>query len=217
MLAGFYELGASAADLELLGRIASLASLAGAPFIAGASSKLLGCPSLQTAPDPRDWGGVDPSLANSWRSLRQQTEAIYLGLTLPRLLLRLPYGKETDAIERFDFEEMTTTPRHESYLWGNPAWGCACLLAQAFTRNGWELQPGEVSEIEGLPLHIHREEDGQSHTQPCAEVLLTMTAAETILENGIMPFLSFKDRDIVRLARFQSIADPLTPLAGRWE
>jgi hypothetical protein len=28
--------------------------------------------------------------------------------------------------------------------------------------------------------------------------------------------LSLRDRDVVRLARFQSIRDPLTPLAGRW-
>ena len=31
-----------------------------------------------------------------------------------------------------------------------------------------------------------------------------------------LPLLPLRDQDVVRLARFQSIADPLAPLAGRW-
>ena len=51
---------------------------------------------------------------------------------------------------------------------------------------------------------------------PCAEVLLTERAAEIVLERGLMPLLSFRDRDRIRLARFQSVREPLTALAGRW-
>ena len=51
---------------------------------------------------------------------------------------------------------------------------------------------------------------------PCAEVVLSDRAAEIILDGGLMPVLSLRDQDVVRLARFQSIADPLAPLAGRW-
>jgi predicted component of type VI protein secretion system len=66
-----------------------------------------------------------------------------------------------------------------------------------------------------LPIYVY-EEDGNRRVKPCAEVLLTVRAAEIILERGLMPLLSFRDRDVVRLARFQSIRDPLTSLAGRW-
>jgi type VI secretion system protein ImpC len=57
---------------------------------------------------------------------------------------------------------------------------------------------------------------GETRIQPCAEVLLTEHAAERILAQGIMPLLSFRDRDKVRLARFQSLADPPAALQGRW-
>ncbi len=58
--------------------------------------------------------------------------------------------------------------------------------------------------------------DGESEPKPCAEVLLTEDAVERMLEEGLIPLVSFKNRDLVRLARFQSIADPPRALAGRW-
>jgi type VI secretion system protein ImpC len=66
-----------------------------------------------------------------------------------------------------------------------------------------------------MPAHVYRE-DGESRIKPCAEALLTEKAAAAILDNGIMPLLSLKDRDVVRLLRFQSLADPSAPLEGRW-
>jgi type VI secretion system protein ImpC len=70
-------------------------------------------------------------------------------------------------------------------------------------------------DIENLPLHLYKQA-GEPRTKPCAEVLFTEEAAELILENGIMPLLSFKNQDRIRLARFQSLADPPAHLAGRW-
>ena len=86
---------------------------------------------------------------------------------------------------------------------------------EAFCRHGWELRPGAPREVDGLPLHVYWE-GGESRTKPCAEVLLDDRAAEAILGRGLMPLLSVRDRDAVRLARFQSVAAPSTPLAGRW-
>jgi type VI secretion system protein ImpC len=77
------------------------------------------------------------------------------------------------------------------------------------------MRPGDFQDIEGVPLHVYRDA-GETRSQPCAEVLLTFEAAERILDSGLMPLLSFKDRDSVRLARFQSVADPLAPLSGWW-
>jgi type VI secretion system protein ImpC len=78
------------------------------------------------------------------------------------------------------------------------------------------LTPGIIQDIEDLPLHVYREQ-GESRIKPCAEFLLTEAAAEAILEKGLMPLLSFKNRDMVRVARFHSVADPPASLAGRWD
>ena len=77
------------------------------------------------------------------------------------------------------------------------------------------MSPGDDLELVGLPAHTTRE-GGESKLQPCAEVLLTERALTAILERGLMPFMSFPDRDAVKLVRFQSLADPAATLAGAW-
>jgi type VI secretion system protein ImpC len=216
LIVGNYIFGPEREDAELLGRLARIANAARAPFIAEASPRLLGCVSLADAPSPQDWRRTaDADSATAWAALRGLSEASAIGLALPRFLLRLPYGKKTDPIESFDFEEMPGSPLHQDYLWGNPAFACALLLAQSFNEYGWDMRSGVHAQIEGLPLHVY-EQDGESELKPCAEALLTEDAAERILENGLMPLVSVKERDAIRLMRFQSIADPLRPLAGHW-
>jgi type VI secretion system protein ImpC len=124
-------------------------------------------------------------------------------------------GKDTSPVESFDFEEFPESPVHEDYLWGNPAFSVAFMLAQSFSESGWEKRPAETLDLDGLPLHAWRQ-NGNSEVKPCAEVLLTEDTIDQILAAGLMPLVSLKGRDGVRLARFQSIADPPTALFGRW-
>lgn len=215
LLIGNYMFGAEGDDVELLGRLAKIAQAAGAPFIAGASPRLLGCASIADTPHPRDWKSpLQPEEAEAWDALRR-SPAEWIGLALPRFLLRLPYGKDTDPIESFDFEEMPGPPEHEDYLWGNPAFACALLLAQSFSEDGWQMRPGSHNEIDRLPLHTYKH-NGETELQPCAEALLTEEAAQKILECGLMPLVSLKGTDAVKLVRVQSIKEPLRTLAGRW-
>ena len=100
--------------------MAKVAAAAGAPFIAGASPGLLGCDSVADLPDRRKWTKQPaPEIAAAWTALRGLPEARYLGLTLPRFLIRLPYGKETESTELFDFEEIPDAAAHDDYLWAN--------------------------------------------------------------------------------------------------
>jgi type VI secretion system protein ImpC len=196
-IVGNYNFGqepADAARLQLFGKIA--ASL-GAPFLAE------GQPPAEGEP------------AAHWLELVKSPNARWIGLALPRFLLRLPYGPGTSPLESFAFEEMPESV-HAHYLWGNPAFCCALLLGQAFRRDGWNLHPGSHRRVEGLPLHVYQE-DGASVAKPCAEILLGEKDAEFLLENGVMPLASLKDEDAALLVRFESIAIPPSALAGRWE
>jgi type VI secretion system protein ImpC len=214
LLVANYSFGPKSEDVELLARIAMIAGQAGAPFLAGADPAILGCESLAGIPEPREWK-PEQAAREFWNTLRQLPEASYVGLVMPRFLLRMPYGQQTDPVETFPFEEMPPVPEHGRYLWGNPAVAVATLLAQAFEVAGWEMRPGAIRELSSLPLYIYRR-DGESIAQPCAEGLLTDEAAEAISDQGIMPLLSAKDGDRILLARFQSVADPARALSGRW-
>jgi type VI secretion system protein ImpC len=194
-IVGNFAFGPSAEDAAGLRTLGRIAAAIGAPFLA------------ESQP-PSD---AEPG--SDWTALRKSAEARWIGLALPRFLLRLPYGKDTSEVESFAFEEMPRSV-HAHYLWGNPAFACACLLGEAFRNEGWNLRPS-AGEITGLPLHIYKV-DGEPVAKHCAEVLLSEHDIEFILDNGLMPVMSRKNRDSVLLPRMQSITEPLAPLAGRW-
>lgn len=217
ILAGCYRFGPNRKDAEILGRLAILSDLAGAPFLSGAEDRLLGCASLPDTRHPEDWEDPFDSDGDraAWKALRELPEASHIGLLLPRFMLRLPFGKDTDPTESFEFEEMPDESVHDWYAWGNPSLAAAYLLCESFYRSGWKFHPGMIQNIEDLPLHVFTRQ-GQPEVKPPAEVFLSERAAEAIMEKGVMPLLSIKHRDVIRLARFQSIADPSAGLAGPW-
>jgi type VI secretion system protein ImpC len=192
LIAGNYTFAQTELDAQVLRRLAMLGSSVGAPFVAEAQL-------------PRE------STEQAWTDLRNSPEARWIGLALPRFLLRLPYGKDTSAMEGFPFEEMPTS-EHGSYLWGNPSFLCAYLLGKSFLDQGWGMTRIE-RRLEGLPIHVYKE-DGEPVAKPCAEILMTEKEAEGLLEAGFMPVASLKNQPAAMVVRFQSIAQPLAPLAG---
>ena len=214
IVVGAFRFGSVSEDMELLPRLAATAHRAGAVLLAEADPRLVGCSSLEETPSPRDW--KQPELEHSWQQVRLRPESASVGLALPRFLLRLPYGKETSPLDSFDFEEFYGRPTHSEYLWGNPAFVVALMIGQSFDEAGWEVRPGSRYQIENQPLHTYRA-DGDLQSKPCAEVLLTAEAVERILGRGLIPLVSYKGRDSVRVGRFQSIAEPPQPIRGRWD
>ncbi|MCW5980964.1 MAG: type VI secretion system contractile sheath large subunit [Bryobacteraceae bacterium] len=188
IVGGLYTFAPSAGDAALLERMAALARAGGAAFVAGAA--------------PRFAERLTPEEEQAWSALRRSPVAQSIGLTWPRLLLRLPYGPRTSSTDLLEFDEMPAPPAHEAYLWGNPAIAAVCALA------------GASNEFERLPVHTWRDAEGEPQMTPCAERWLTADQALRLLELGVMPLVSIKGRDAARLLRLQSVADPCAPLAG---
>jgi type VI secretion system protein ImpC len=192
-------------DVDLLARLAQVAAAARAPVLAAAGAGLL------RAADPGAASASEPS--DAWQALRSLAEAQYAGLIAPRFLLRLPYGRSTDPIDSFAFEEMPGRREAGALLWGSPALAGASLLANAWREDGWGFDAPDHATVSGLPVYVFTE-SGEKHALPCGEVLLTDRMAERLLALGVMPLASVRDRDAVQIVRFQSIALPAAPLAG---
>ena len=88
-------------------------------------------------------------------------------------------------------------------------------LGQMFAESGWRMSPGQGLELDGLPFHSWKE-GNESHMAPCGEIWLNDAQTERLLAAGLTPFQSIQGKDAIRLARLQSIHQPLTALAGRW-
>jgi type VI secretion system protein ImpC len=191
VLVGLIHFGPSDADLGLL-----IASQAGGPLLAGADPAL---------------SGDDAGALAGWRALRRSEAAPWVGLAAPRVLLRLPYGKSSDPIEAFAFEEFAGPPPHDAFLWGNASLAAALLIGRAFTARGWEMELGDEREIGDLPAYTCVRDD-EREMQACGERYLTESQIQTMLTAGLMPIASRRDRNAVVLIRFQSVSDPPAPL-----
>lgn len=213
VLAGNYTFGPETDDLVFLGRMAAVARAAQAPWIAAADPRLAGCSSFSGTPDVDDWAKAGHG---GWQALRELGGVNFVGLAAPRFLLRPPYGKDTEACERFAFEEVEDPEESAAYLWGNPALACAFLLGKAFEEDGWAMHPGAVRQIDRLPLYVYKQ-DGESVSLPCAEMWMTERAAARMMERGLMPLASIKNDGAATLVRFQSISFPPAPLGGGWQ
>ncbi|HAS50392.1 MAG TPA: hypothetical protein DCS21_01020 [Gammaproteobacteria bacterium] len=215
MLIGDYRFNTEPENVALLAALGTLAAHAGGPFLTEAAPELLGAASTAALVDPGTWTPLPTERAENWQALRQCAIAPWLGLALPRVLLRLPYGRKTDPVEHIEFEEMPLGRDPDAYLWGNPAFVCARLIAATFAEKGWALSPGNVLELDDLPAYVY-EDAGERVMQPATEALLSERAMQAVLSQGVMPLLGHRQRNAIRLARFQSLAEPAAALAGGW-
>lgn len=217
LLLGNYSFSDNINDILSLASIGKIAQLANAPFIAAAHETLTGCDALAKSPDYEDWNHtISEGVSNAWLMLRQSPVAQYIGLALPRFLLRLPYGKKSKPIDAFSFEEITDNNNHESYLWGNPAFIKAECIARNFNDNGWNMQLSQIFQTDNLPVHYY-DDEGETVNKPIAEIMLTEKGGAIMSDNGLMPLWSVRNMDCIRSSNYSSIAESAETISGRWK
>ncbi len=216
VVCGIYGFSPNVDDIATLMRISQIGNASNTSFISHVSPAVLGVNSLADNPSSKDWNLAEDSTETKlWTALRAAKESEYLGLAMPRFLARLPYGYDTDPTEVFSFEEFNESSEHDNYVWSNPAFAGAYLLAKSFRRNGWEMAENIAREIDGLPIHIYQE-NSETKSKPCAEIPMTEAGVQKMIDNGIIPLVSFRDSDKIRVASFQSIALSKERIRGRW-
>ncbi len=211
-LLGDYEFGRGPEDIELLERISNVASAAHAPFMSAASSDLLNLTSYTQLGAPRDIGKIfDSTEYAKWKSFRQSEDSRYVALTLPHILMRLPYGKDTKQVDAFDYEEAVDGSDHSKYLWGNAAYGLAARLTNSFARYGWcasirGVEGGGL--VEGLPAHTFRTDEGDVALKCPTEVAITDRREKELADQGLVPLVHCKGTDYAAFFSVQTANKP---------
>ena len=215
---GAYAFGATPDEVSVLERVAQVARAADVPWLSGGDTCLAGCESFDRTPDPRDWS--EP-WAGDWARIRKAPEAAWLGLALPRFLAREPYGTDSGPRCRtFEFNEEPEfkeepddgePTRRRALLWGNPAFLCAVLLAQAFARSDWGFSTDAVLDVGQVPLA----RSASAHEAPVlTEHRLDPAAAQRFAKAGLMPLVAFPYEARIRLGGIHPVAPP--PLRAWW-
>ncbi|RLB43299.1 MAG: type VI secretion system contractile sheath large subunit [Deltaproteobacteria bacterium] len=194
---GNYEFGPGPQDIKLLQYIASVASMAHAPFIAAAGPQFFGLDNFQGLPNLKDLKSIfEGPQYTKWQAFRESEDARYVGLTLPRFLLRLPYGPDTQPVKAFNYQE-DVSGDHEHYLWGNTAFAFATRLTDSFAKYRWcanIIGPMGGGAVEDLPLHQY-EAMGAIQTKIPTEVLISERREFELAEEGFIALTMRKGSD----------------------
>lgn len=198
-LVGDYEFGRHPQDMALLEKLSGVAAAAHAPFLAAVSPKMFDLASFTDLPKPRDLAKIFESAELiKWRSFRDSEDSRYVTLTMPHILLRLPYGPSTVPVEEFNYVENVDGKVHEKYLWGNSAWALGLRITTAFAQHGWTAAIRGVEGgglVEGLPVHTFLTDEGDIAVKCPTEVAITDRREKELSDLGFIALLYCKNTD----------------------
>jgi type VI secretion system protein ImpC len=161
---------------------------------------------------PRDVGKIfDTTEYAKWKSFRHSDDSRYVGLALPSFLARLPYGKETNQVDGFDYEEDVDGNDHTKYLWSNAAYALGARLSSAFAQYGWcaairGVEGGGL--VEDLPTHNFQTDEGDVALKCPTEVQITDRREKELADQGLIPLVHCKGTDYAAFFSVQSANKP---------
>jgi type VI secretion system protein ImpC len=194
-----YEFSRHPEDFYLLDELSHVAASSHAPIISSASPALFGLESFADIGRPRDLSKIFDTVEYAkWKSFRESEDSRYVGLLLPHMLGRLPYGSETMPLEEFNFEEDVNGTDHSKYLWSSAAYAFGARLTDAFAKYGWlaairGVEGGGL--VEGLPTHTFRTDDGEIALKCPTEVAITDRNEKLLSDLGFISLVHCKNTD----------------------
>ena len=193
-----YEFNSTPAEIALLQNLASVSASAHCPFIGSVGAKFFGKNDVHELPQIEDLENyMDRAEYTKWKGFRESEDSRYVGLTLPRFLLRTPYDPEDNPVSDFNYEEQVTGEDHDKYLWGNASFAFASNMIRSFQENGWCVQirgPEAGGKVEDLPIHSFDVGKGSQVKIP-TEILIPETREFEFANEGFIPMSYYKNRD----------------------
>ncbi|WP_224360578.1 type VI secretion system contractile sheath large subunit [Hyalangium versicolor] len=207
VMLGQYEFTSSRQDITWLERMGKVANASHCPFIAAASPKFFDCDSVEQLESLKNLDGVlSHPRYGKWNELREKEEAAYIGLTLPRYVVRLPWDPDKNPCDVLNFKEDAEGDTRK-YLWGNTSYLMGRNLVKAFEQSGWCQSirgPKGGGLVTGLPVDTFTLR-GQKMIQAPVEIAIPDYREYEFARNGFIPLVYRKGTGEATFFSTQSI------------
>ena len=207
-----YYFSHRAPDIQLMRDLSKVAAAAHAPLFAAADPSLMAMDSWNELMDPRDLSKkFDSPEYAAWKGLRDSADSRYLGLCMPRVLARVPYGAKSEPVEEFAFEEDTDGHNGSKYAWMNAAYAMAVNVNRAFKEYGWCTRIRGVQsggEVLNLPTHTFPTDDGGHDLKCPTEIAISDRREHELAKSGLIPIIHRKNTDKAAFIGAQSVYKP---------
>jgi type VI secretion system protein ImpC len=181
-------------DLQFLTGLGRLAGHCHAPVVGAVAPQFFGIGSFDELSGLADLERVlERPKYGKWNAFRDTHEAAYVGLTMPRYLLREPHSLGDEA--RMRFAEVIN--KTDDYLWGNAAALFAQNMIRSFEISKWCQHvrgPEGGGRIRGLPAPVITGSDGVSEEQPAVDAAIPDYRELQLANAGFIALVSKKDQ-----------------------
>jgi len=203
-------------DLATLEGIAEISAAAFTPFITGASTELFGLDSFSGLGQPLNLQNIfNQQEYVKWQRFRDKSDARFVGLTLPRILMRLPYRSHPGSYKGIFFYEKSATHHNENYLWGNACYGFASILIREFINVGWfgHIRGVLRDQIGGgllttLPIDSFKTDADDIQVKPVTDVIITDNLERELSDLGFIPLCQCYNSPFAAFYNNQSVHKP---------
>jgi type VI secretion system protein ImpD len=198
-------------DLAALRSVASVAAAAFAPFVAAAHPALLDLTEFAELELPLNLPRTFSQAEYiPWNSFREAEDARFIGLTLPRVLMRPPYRDDGGRTDGFRFREEVGGPDREKYLWGNAAYAFGAVLVRAFADSGWfaAIRGAADGLAPNLPAPSFGLDRPGVAPRPPTDAVVTDATEKEIGELGFIPLCACQDAGLAAFYGNQSVQKP---------
>ncbi len=210
MMVGDFEFGPNPQDIKLLQSLASVATMAHAPFIAAAGPGFFGLDDFSGLPNLKDLKSIfEMPQYIKWQSFRESEDSRNIGLALPHFLLRLPFGPDTVPAKGFNYKE-NVSGGNKDFLWGNAAFAFASRVSDSFAQYRWcanIIGPQGGGAVEDLPVYQY-EAMGELQSKIPTEILISERREFELAEEGFIGLTMRKGSDNAAFFSANSVQKP---------
>lgn len=202
-------------SVAVLENLAKIAASAFCPMVVGASANLFGLNTFaEFTPHLQFQKYFQQKEYQRWQQLRSQEDLRFIGLALPKILLRLPYNHRVALEHRFYRQN---TQGNKTHLFGNAAFAFAVVVIQAFKTSGWfadirGIHPDKVSG--GVLSNLVRDHFPLSemnlHTSLATEVYFNDQQEKQLADLGLLPLCDVPLHDYAVFYSCQSLQSAKT-------
>lgn len=188
-------------DVAALAGMAQVAAASFAPFIVGCTPAMFGIEHFRELSQPIDLVSLFRQTEyGRWTALQDGHDLRFVGITLPRILMRPPHPDDGSRHDHFRFQEDVSEPNGASYLWGNAAFAFAAVLIRSFGVSSWFADirgtPRDIlggGMVSGLPLDQFSTDAPGIAVKSATDVVISERQERDLSDLGFVPLAKAKD------------------------
>lgn len=206
-------------DIGVLDGLSQVAAAAFVPCLVGAAPQLLGVGDFADLAIAQDVTSVFRQVEyQRWQTLQRRDDSRFIGVVLPRVLLRGAWADDGARLDGFRYREGAHSPDTGTWLWGSGVYAVGAVTIRAFRDWGWfadirgtRVDLEEAGLVVGLPTPHFSTGEAGAYRRP-VEIEFTDRKQRALEEVGLIALAPCQQTEYLAILGTPSLRVPESAL-----